>query len=58
MYTGVYWPADYPAFERRDMNFSGLWREGDFSSVSNHAAYVESPSYCVRLWVFDYDYEG
>lgn len=50
MWTGVYWPNDYPV-----NNAYGAfdWYEGGWTRTYVNAAYLESPSYCVRLIVFE-----
>jgi hypothetical protein len=49
VWTGVYWPKDYPV-----NNAYGAvgWYEGDFTHIYSNA-WNEGPSYCVRLIVFE-----
>lgn len=50
MLTGVYWPKDYPASERKDPSFSGLWKKGDHTRFENAAGYLEPPATASVFW--------
>lgn len=50
MWTGVYWPNDYPV---NNIYGARAWYEGDQTSLYLNSAGNESPSYCVRLIVFE-----
>lgn len=49
VYTGVYWPAGGMIMCPGSVYWQGI----DTTTVWNNMASVESPSYCVRLLVFE-----
>ena len=51
MYTSIYYPKNNPVTDQ----FGGVaWIKGDYTRYANLGV-LNGPSYCVRLWVFDYD---
>lgn len=46
MFTGIYWPKDHP-------NAKYHWVCGDVTHIAHGFAYLEGPSFCVRLIVFE-----
>lgn len=54
MWTGVYWPKDAPCGVADGFI---MYTTRNQSNLLNNASWLNGPSYCVRLLVFDYDYD-